>query len=84
MPAEDELRGMNGFRHAFAVPRDTFGEIQERLRERNVRFEGPLDHPAGGPIGQSIYFKDPGGNFLEICWRRDETQAYNSVMLSHG
>jgi len=35
-----------------------------------------VDHPEKGPFGQSIYFKDPSGNFLEILWRRDEDQNY--------
>ncbi len=80
MPSSDEHRGTNGFRHAFAVTRDRFAGIYERLREHGVPFEGPVEHPARGPIGASIYLKDPGGNFLEVCWRRDEGHAYNAVM----
>jgi catechol-2,3-dioxygenase len=84
MPPPDQLQGMNGFRHAFAVPRVHFDQMQDRLTSRGVPFEGPADHPERGPIGQSIYLKDPGGNFLEICWRRDEDRTYHPVALSLG
>ncbi len=72
MPDEGQLRGAHGFRHGLAVSRKRFGEVQDALRENGVRFEGPVEHPAKGPFGESIYFKDPSGNFLEVLWRRDE------------
>ncbi|HLY65818.1 MAG TPA: VOC family protein [Chloroflexota bacterium] len=71
MPPENEVRGTNGFRHGFHVSRGKFGEVVERLRARGVTFEGPVRHPEAGPLGESVYFKDPGGNFIEVCWRRD-------------
>jgi catechol-2,3-dioxygenase len=72
MPPADQLRGAHGFRHGFVVQRRRFGEVQAALREHGIRFEGPVAHPDKGPFGESIYFKDPSGNFLEILWRRDE------------
>jgi catechol-2,3-dioxygenase len=72
MPAPETLRGANGFRHGFSVSKRRFGEVQKSLKEHGVDFAGPIDHPEQGPFGQSIYFKDPSGNFLEILWRRDE------------
>ena len=77
MPPEDQLRGAHGFRHGFVVPKTRFDEVQAALETHGVRFEGPVDHPAKGPFGQSIYFKDPSGNFLEILWRRDEDAEDN-------
>ncbi len=71
MPPPDEFHGTNGFRHAFHVDREVFPRVIERLRARGVPFEGPVAHPAHGPLGESVYFKDPGGNFIEVCWRRD-------------
>ena len=71
MPPDHEVRGTNGFRHGFHVTREKFSEIVERLRRRGVAFEGPVVHPENGPLGESVYFKDPGGNFIEVCWRRD-------------
>jgi extradiol dioxygenase family protein len=72
MPDEGQLRGAHGFRHGLAVSRKRFDEVQDTLRKNGVRFEGPVEHPAKGPFGESIYLKDPSGNFLEILWRRDE------------
>ncbi len=76
MPPKDQHRGAHGFRHAFRVSRARFDKTLEALKERSVPFEGPVVHPEKGPFGQSIYFKDPSGNFLEILWRRDEGQKY--------
>jgi catechol-2,3-dioxygenase len=84
MPPPEQQRGTSGFRHGFAVSHDEFDAIVERLRERGVACEGPVTHPEQGPLGQSIYLKDPGGNFLEVCWRRDEAREYHPVALSHG
>lgn len=79
MPPEEQLRGAHGFRHAFMVRRDRFQSLLESLKQRGVRFLGPIEHPAAGPLGESIYFKDPSGNFLEVVWRRDEDVAYAVV-----
>ena len=75
----DNVRGEDGSRIAFAVGRRRFAEAVERARASSIRFEGPVAHPEHGPFGESIYFTDPGGNFMEICWRRDEDQRYNQL-----
>jgi catechol-2,3-dioxygenase len=82
MPPEDQVRGTNGFRHAFHVTQDAFPAVVERLRARGVPFEGPIVHPEHGPLGESVYFKDPGGNFIEVCWRRDAVRP--AVALDVG
>ena len=79
MPPAAQHRGTHGFRHAFAVPRDRFGRLLGTLQENQIAFEGPIDHPEAGPFGQSIYCKDPSGNFLEFLWRRDEAVEYDQV-----
>jgi len=85
LPPMDQLRGGDdSFRHGFAVSRARFAEIQERLREYGVPFEGPVAHPERGPLGESIYFRDAGGNFFEVCWRRDEDRPYNPVMMAEA
>ena len=81
MPPEEQLRGAHGFRHAFTVSRARFAEVTRRLAEAGVKFEGPVAHPEKGPFGESIYFKDPSGNFLELLWRRDEDVAYDSAAV---
>jgi catechol-2,3-dioxygenase len=75
MPDPARPRGTGGFRHGFRVGRERFAEVVQRLRERGVAFEGPVTHPERGPLGQSVYFQDPGGNFIEVCWRRDEVRS---------
>lgn len=82
MPPGDQQRGAHGFRHAFRVRRARFDEITEELRRRKIPFEGPVEHPEQGPFGQSIYFKDPSGNFLEILWRRDENVDYQKPYVT--
>ncbi len=85
VPPPDVIRGANRVRHAFCVPRARFDEIVARLTQANVPAEGPVTHPEHGPFGESIYFRDPTGNFLEVLWRRDENATYNEVQpLGHG
>ena len=76
MPASDQHRGAHGFRHAFRVSHSRFDKTMEELKKREIAFEGPVEHPEKSPFSQSIYFKDPSGNFLEILWRRDEDVNY--------
>jgi catechol-2,3-dioxygenase len=85
VPPMDQLRGENRVRHAFCVPRAKFDAIVGSLRAHDVPFDGPVTHPHNGPFGESVYFRDPTGNFLEVVWRRDETVAYSAVQpLGHG
>jgi len=80
IPMPDGMKGEDGSRIGFAISRTRFDEIVERAQEIGLQFEGPVMHPERGPFGESIYFTDPGGNFMEICWRRDEDQEYNPVL----
>lgn len=85
MPPDGELRGANRTRHAFCVPQARFEGIVRELDAHGIPYEGPVTHPAHGPFGESVYFRDPTGNFLEVLWRRDEDVAYNDVQaLGHG
>lgn len=72
MAMPSEMRGAHGFRHGFQVTRDRFDKAVAELSARGIAFQGPVEQPAAGPFGQSIYFHDPSGNFLELVWRRDE------------
>jgi hypothetical protein len=82
----DRLRGgvARDVRHGFSVSREHFDEVVQQLRENGVAFEGPISHPERGPLGQSIYFRDVGGNFFEVCWRRDADVAYAAVPVTQG
>ena len=79
MPPEDQLRGTHGFRHAFGVPQNRFKTLISILEQNGVRYQGPIQHNPNGPFGESIYVKDPSGNFLEFLWRRDENVQYDRV-----
>ncbi|MEE8516553.1 MAG: VOC family protein [Alphaproteobacteria bacterium] len=37
------------------------------LEQHQIPHDGPVRHPSSAPVGRSLYFKDPGGNFLELC-----------------
>lgn len=39
----------------------------EWLTRAGAPFQGPLSHPSSAPIAASLYFKDSGGNFLELA-----------------
>jgi len=84
-PEGEPRGGTDGdVRHAFSVSRERFEEVQRHLRERGVVFEGPVQHPERGPLGESIYFRDAGGNAFEVCWRRDAGVEYAPVPVSQG
>lgn len=85
-PPENQLTGgtESNPRHAFSVSRDRFQEVLAHLRASDVPFQGPIAHPESGPLGESVYFKDPGHNFYEICWRRDADAPYAPVPVSAG
>jgi len=82
MPPDEQLKGTNGFRHGFRLSQSAFGTIIDRLKTYEVPFEGPVMHPENSPVAESVYFKDPGGNFLEVCWRRD--RVTDGISLDAG
>jgi catechol-2,3-dioxygenase len=85
VPPLDQLRGENRVRHAFCIPKAKFPGLLQSLKSHGIAFEGPVTHPDRGPFGESVYFRDPTGNFLEVLWRRDEAVPYNDVQaLGHG
>ena len=56
---------IGGMQHcAFVVTAERFAEIQRRLTDHGVPFDGPVDILPGMV---SIYFRDPNGNRLEAC-----------------
>jgi len=53
----------DGYAHiAFGTNRKKFPQVMEELRKHNVPFRGPLILGKG----ESVHFKDPDGNHLEI------------------
>lgn len=64
-PPEENLSGAP--RLMLAASRAELDRAAERLALVGRAFEGPVDHPASAPLTASLYFKDTGGNFIEIC-----------------
>jgi catechol-2,3-dioxygenase len=67
-PPEENLVGTP--RTAFAVNAAMIDNTCRRLETARWPFKGPVTHD-GGPITRSLYFKDPGGNFIELAHRAD-------------
>jgi catechol 2,3-dioxygenase-like lactoylglutathione lyase family enzyme len=44
--------------------------VASALNKRGTVAAGPKKHSAAAPIASSLYFKDPGGNFVELCVTR--------------
>ena len=63
-PPEEQAVGSP--RVAFRTNRRVLDEVVGLLDEHRKLFQGPVDHPASAPVESSLYFKDPGGNFLEL------------------
>ena len=61
---------LGGMQHvAFAVTNEQFNSIQERLMERRLEFDGPIEILPGI---YSIYFYDPNDIRLEACCKTSE------------
>jgi catechol 2,3-dioxygenase-like lactoylglutathione lyase family enzyme len=69
-PPEEQLAGAP--RIALAVTsRDRLDGAARLLASHRRSFEGPVIHPQSVPLVEaSLYFKDSGGNFLELCVAR--------------
>ena len=53
----------DGYAHvAFGTNRKLFPQVMEELKKHNISFRGPLILGKG----ESVHFKDPDGNHLEI------------------
>ncbi len=67
-PPEEQMVGTS--RIAFRASRSALDETAKLLGENGFPFSGPVDHSSSSPISASLYFKDPGGNFLELSVSR--------------
>jgi catechol 2,3-dioxygenase-like lactoylglutathione lyase family enzyme len=64
-PPEKQIVGTP--RIGFRSNQRTLGETARLLNEKRFPVHGPIEHPASAPLAASLYVRDPGGNFLEIC-----------------
>lgn len=59
-------------RTAYWTDRATLDRTAALLSEARVAALGPVQHGARSPIAASLYFRDPCGNFIELCAGADE------------
>jgi hypothetical protein len=64
-PAEEQIVGTP--RVGLRAGRPAFEQISQLLAARRTPIQGPVEHPRESAIAASLYVRDPGGNFLEIC-----------------
>jgi len=64
-PPEEQIVGTP--RIGVRASRAVLIETAKLLAEARSLTAGPLEHPSRSPIALSLYIKDPGANFLEIC-----------------
>jgi catechol 2,3-dioxygenase-like lactoylglutathione lyase family enzyme len=57
-------------RVAFAAPRAELDRAAQMVTATGKACEGPVIHPQGSGLEASFYFRDPGGNFIELCTPR--------------
>jgi catechol-2,3-dioxygenase len=67
-PPPEQLRGTPRF--ALRASAAQLTRAMEVFAEHGVPFEGPVEWPAPHPVAGALYFKDPSGNFLELCCPR--------------
>jgi catechol-2,3-dioxygenase len=76
-PGQKEFGDQGGahVHFAMAVEPNSLEEKSERLRQRGIAVEGPVEHPGGD---RSIYFTDPEGNVAEL-WDFFERQTVEAL-----
>ena len=63
-------RLLQGIRYGMALEGGTIDAAAKALEDGCVEFLGPVTQEPESPIDQSIYFRDPSGNGLEVSsWR---------------
>jgi catechol-2,3-dioxygenase len=68
-PLEEQMSGTP--RISLAVSSQSqLDAAARRLTSHHRAIEGPVIHPRSAALEASLYFKDPGGNFLELCVAR--------------
>ena len=64
-PPEEQIVGMP--RIGFSASRRVLEQTAQLLAGSRFPIHGPVEHPDAAPMAASLYIKDPGGNFLEVC-----------------
>jgi extradiol dioxygenase family protein len=77
-------RMLQGPRHGFAVAGSDFARTIEGLKSLEIQFEGPFKHERESRIQESIYFKDPSGNSVELCLLADHAGHFGGSAVPEG
>jgi catechol 2,3-dioxygenase-like lactoylglutathione lyase family enzyme len=64
-PPEEQIVGTP--RIGLRTDRAGLEHIARSLADCRVPIRGPVEQPRSAPIAASLYVRDPGGNFVEIC-----------------
>jgi len=64
-PPEDQVVGTP--RIGFRAGCQTMERVAQALAASRTPMKGPVEHPNSASIAASLYIRDPGGNFLELC-----------------
>jgi hypothetical protein len=64
-PPEEQVVGTP--RIGFRAGWQTIERVAQVLAASRIRMKGPVEHPTSASIAASLYLRDPGGNFLELC-----------------
>lgn len=73
-PPEKQIIGTP--RIGLRASRGTLDATLKLLKERRFPVHGPVEHPASSPIAVSVYVRDPGANFLELCVPRHTGSSF--------
>jgi catechol 2,3-dioxygenase-like lactoylglutathione lyase family enzyme len=67
-PPEEQAIGTP--RVALTASRDELARAAKLIAATGKAVEGPVIHPQSSVLEASVYFRDPGGNFVELCTPR--------------
>jgi catechol 2,3-dioxygenase-like lactoylglutathione lyase family enzyme len=68
-PPEEQIIGTP--RIGLRADRAVLERAARFLADHRVPIRGPVEQPRSAPLAVSLYVRDPGGNFLEICAPRN-------------
>jgi catechol 2,3-dioxygenase-like lactoylglutathione lyase family enzyme len=68
-------RKLEGVVWGFEVAADDLSAVADEAEKRKLRWERVAYHPASSPIKESLFVLDPDGNTLDLCIRREPSDA---------
>lgn len=68
-------RKLEGVVWGFEVASDNLSAAADEAEKQKLRWERVSDYPASSPIKESLFVLDPDGNTLELCIRKEPSDA---------